>query len=91
MAGAAAIALSQAAFQVGPLTASLPAQSAADPLASVILGTVVLGERLPIDTGRVILFVITLGALIVATRALATPTAAAREAVEHQEPPPTRR
>lgn len=85
VAGVAAIALSQAAFQVGPLTASLPAQSAADPLSSVILGTVVLGERLPIDAGRVVLYAVTLGALIVATRALAAPTAAAREAVEHPD------
>lgn len=85
VAGVAAIALSQAAYQVGPLTASLPAQSAADPVASVILGTVVLGEQLPLGGARILAYAVTLGALIVATRALATPAAAAREAVEHHQ------
>ena len=85
VAGACAIALSQAAFQVGPLTASLPAQSAADPLASVILGTAILGERLPLDGPRVPLYLLLLGALVVATRALAAPAAAIREAAHGVE------
>jgi hypothetical protein len=85
VAGAAAILLSQAAYQVGPLTASLPAQSAADPLTSVLLGTLVLGEHIRVGHGRLLLYALTLAALIIAARQLAAPAAAGAPKTPRQE------
>lgn len=43
--------LVQSAFQAGPLRASLPTLNLADPLLSVVLGLVVLGERIRLGWG----------------------------------------
>jgi len=45
-AGATGLLLAQIAFQAGPLSASLPATAATDPLVSVVLGVVVFDEQL---------------------------------------------
>ncbi|GAB2915924.1 hypothetical protein GCM10027047_12150 [Rhodococcus aerolatus] len=42
--GAAGLIINQLAFQAGPLSASLPATSAVDPLASIVIGVVVYEE-----------------------------------------------
>lgn len=44
--GAAGLILNQLAFQAGPLSASLPATSAVDPLASIVIGVVVYDETI---------------------------------------------
>ncbi|MBH0776278.1 DMT family transporter [Nocardia bovistercoris] len=44
--GVAGLYLQQRAYQVGPLTASLPAVTIAEPLAAALIGTTVLDERL---------------------------------------------
>ncbi len=44
--GAAGLFLCQLAYEAGPLTASQPAMSAVDPLASVIIGVLIFDERL---------------------------------------------
>lgn len=44
--GAAGMLLGQLTFQAGPLTASLPATAAVDPLASIVIGVAVYGEEI---------------------------------------------
>ncbi|MEO6881850.1 MAG: DMT family transporter [Mycobacteriaceae bacterium] len=44
--GATGLVLNQLAFQAGPLSASLPATSAVDPLASIVIGVVVYDEQI---------------------------------------------
>jgi drug/metabolite transporter (DMT)-like permease len=44
--GAAGLVLSMTAFQAGPLPASLPVVATVEPVAAVLIGTVVFGERL---------------------------------------------
>ncbi len=44
--GPAGFAVNQVAFQAGPLSASLPAITAVDPLASIVLGVLLYDERL---------------------------------------------
>lgn len=44
--GASGLVLNQLAFQAGPLSASLPATSAVDPLASIVIGVVVYDEAI---------------------------------------------
>ena len=47
--GASALVLTQVAFQVGPLSASFPATEAAAPLVAVVLGVLLLQERVPVS------------------------------------------
>lgn len=47
--------IQQRAFQVGPLSASLPALTIGEPLGAVFLGMVVLGERLQVSGAGLIL------------------------------------
>lgn len=44
--GAVGMLLGQLTFQAGPLTASLPATAAVDPLASIVIGVAVYGEEI---------------------------------------------
>ena len=44
--GPAGLAVNQVAFQAGPLSASLPAITAVDPLASILLGVLLYDEKL---------------------------------------------
>ena len=52
--GALGIAVAQAGFQVGPLAASLPTQTAIDPVIAVLLGATVLGEHISSDPTHLI-------------------------------------
>jgi hypothetical protein len=76
--GMTGLGVAQAAFQVGPLTASLPAQTATDPLVAVILGAAVLSEHVAVTPARIIGYTTALTAVLVTARALAraTPRAA---------------
>jgi hypothetical protein len=69
--GGVAIAIGQAGFQVGPLAASLPAQTAADPVMAVALGARLLHEHLPLDANHVLGYGAALVTVSIAARALA--------------------
>lgn len=69
-AGVTGVYLQQKAFQVGPLAASLPAVTIAEPLAAVFLGMTVLDERLRTDAIGIAVCVVTVVVMIGATLAL---------------------
>ena len=69
--GAFSLLLNQLAFQAGPLSASLPAATAVDPVLSIIIGVVVYDERLPRGPQHVVLLVGLLLALCAAAVYLA--------------------
>lgn len=50
--GLGGVVLTQLAFQVGALAATLPANLSADPLTAVLLGGVLLGEHIPSGAGH---------------------------------------
>jgi drug/metabolite transporter (DMT)-like permease len=54
-AGATGIWLMQSAFNAGPLTLSLPAISAGEPLVGILLGVLVFGDRIQISPGELAL------------------------------------
>jgi hypothetical protein len=54
-AGAIGIWLMQSAFNAGPLTMSLPAISAGEPLVGMLLGAIVFGDRIQISPGELAL------------------------------------
>jgi drug/metabolite transporter (DMT)-like permease len=62
--GVMGIVLTQMSFQIGTLAATLPANLAADPFVAVVLGAVILHERLPISPGHVIAYALCLAAVI---------------------------
>ena len=62
--GGASIALTQVAFQVGELGASFPANLAADPVVAVVLGAVLLHERVPATPWAIIGYLVCLGAIL---------------------------
>jgi drug/metabolite transporter (DMT)-like permease len=78
--GAAAFTLTQVAFQVGALGASFPANESAAPFAAVLLGGLLLHERVP--TGPLVLlgYAACLAAIVVGTVRLANPPADQAEA-----------
>ena len=49
--GATGLVLNQLAFQAGPLTASLPATAAVDPLLSIVIGVAIYDEQLRVGPG----------------------------------------
>jgi hypothetical protein len=69
--GAVGIAIAQAGFQVGPLAASLPAQTAADPLIAVLLGASVLGEHVNHHGPVLVAYAAAFIAVVAAARELA--------------------
>jgi hypothetical protein len=69
--GAASTALTQVAFQAGSLAASVPANLAADPVLAVVLGAVLLHERLPLGGWHVAGYVICLAAILLGAIRLA--------------------
>lgn len=71
--GTAGIILTQMSFQLGTLHATLPANLAADPLTGVLLGVIVLRERIPIGAGHLIAYVACLAAVAAGAYRLADP------------------
>ncbi len=69
-AGVTGVFLQQKAFQVGPLAASLPAVTIAEPLAAVFLGMTVLDERLRTNAVGIAVCVVAVIVMIGATLAL---------------------
>ena len=80
MVAIAGTAFQQSSFRAGPLTASLPTMTIAEPVVGSVLGIVVLGEALrPGDTGWFTLIVAVV-VMVVATAALARGEAATASA-----------
>ena len=72
----AATAWEQSAFRAGPLTASLPAVTVAEPIVGSVLGVTVLGETLNTTNIGLVALGISVGVMIAATVALARSQAA---------------
>lgn len=72
--GGLGIVLTQVSFQVGALAASFPANKAADPVAAVILGAVLLREHVPSGGAHVCVYVLCLAAIVVGAVQLARST-----------------
>ncbi|OBH07031.1 MULTISPECIES: DMT family transporter [unclassified Mycobacterium] len=72
----AATAWEQSAFRAGPLTASLPAVTVAEPVVGSVLGVVVLGETLNTNAGSLIALGLSVAVMAAATVALAHSQAA---------------
>lgn len=75
----AGTAFQQASFRAGPMTASLPTMTVAEPMVAAVLGVVVLGETLrPTESGWFVLIAAVV-VMVVATAALARSEAATRQ------------
>jgi drug/metabolite transporter (DMT)-like permease len=74
--GVLGMALTQVSFQVGALAASFPANKAADPVAAVVLGAVLLHERVPAGPVHLLGYLLCLAAIVGGAVRLATPTRA---------------
>jgi drug/metabolite transporter (DMT)-like permease len=74
--GIAATAWEQSAFRAGPLTASLPAVTVAEPIVGSVLGVTVLGETLSTNTVGLVALGASVAVMIAATVALARSQAA---------------
>lgn len=66
-AGVAGFSLQQRAFQAGPLAASLPAVTIGEPLAAVVLGVLVLQERIEVGGGRGVVVAAAIAVMVVTT------------------------
>ncbi|WP_156687437.1 DMT family transporter [Mycobacterium sp. Marseille-P9652] len=73
----AATAWEQSAFRAGPLTASLPATTVAEPIVGSVLGVAVLGETLNTNAVGIVALSVSVAVMIAATVALAHSQAAA--------------
>jgi drug/metabolite transporter (DMT)-like permease len=69
--GGLGMALVQLAFQIGSLAASFPANEAAAPVAAVIMGALVLHQRVPAGAGRIVGYLVCLTVIVVAIARLA--------------------
>jgi drug/metabolite transporter (DMT)-like permease len=86
--GIAATAWEQSAFRAGPLTASLPAVTVAEPIVGSVLGVTVLGETLSTNNVGLAAIGVSVAVMVAATVALAHSQAAATPASD-QPPRPT--
>lgn len=68
--GVGATLLQQSAFHAGSLKASVPAMLVLEPVVAVLLGQVVLGEHLMVDTTKAVVLGIAVAAMTAATIAL---------------------
>jgi hypothetical protein len=74
--GTLGLTLTQISFQVGALAASFPANKAADPVAAVVLGAVLLHEHVPAGALHVLAYALCLAAIVAGAVRLARPPAA---------------
>ena len=76
--GGGGIVLTQLSFQVGALSATLPANLAVDPVVGVVLGAMLLREHIPHSPLHIVAYLACLAAVVAGTIELATsPTGAA--------------
>jgi drug/metabolite transporter (DMT)-like permease len=80
--GIAATAWEQSAFRAGPLTASLPAVTVAEPIVGSVLGVTVLGETLNTNGVSLVALGVSVAVMAAATVALAHSQAAGAPATE---------
>jgi drug/metabolite transporter (DMT)-like permease len=85
----AATAWEQSAFRAGPLTASLPAVTVAEPFVGSVLGVVVLGETLNTNGVGMVALGVSVAVMAAATVALAHSQAAAAPAAGETTSPTT--
>lgn len=85
----AATAWEQSAFRAGPLTASLPAVTVAEPIVGAALGVTVLGETLNTDNVGLVALGLSVAVMVAATVALARSQAAAAPSGEERREPTT--
>jgi drug/metabolite transporter (DMT)-like permease len=71
--GIGGIVLTQMSFQIGALGATLPANLAVDPLVGVLLGAIVLKERVPLSPGHVVAYAFCVAAVVAGAIRLADP------------------
>jgi drug/metabolite transporter (DMT)-like permease len=71
--GALAMTLTQVSFQVGALGASFPANESAAPVVAVLLGALLLHERVPISALSVLGYLVALAVVVLGTIRLANP------------------
>ena len=87
--GIAATAWEQSAFRAGPLTASLPAVTVAEPIVGSVLGVTVLGETLNTTAVGMVALGVSVAVMIAATVALAHSQAAGTAAADESPRPTT--
>jgi drug/metabolite transporter (DMT)-like permease len=87
--GIAATAWEQSAFRAGPLTASLPAVTVAEPIVGSVLGVTVLGETLSTEAVGMVALGVSVAVMVAATVALAHSQAAGAPAAEERPAPTT--
>jgi drug/metabolite transporter (DMT)-like permease len=87
--GIAATAWEQSAFRAGPLTASLPAVTVAEPIVGSVLGVTVLGETLSTNAVGMVALGVSVAVMVAATVALAHSQAAGAPAAEERPAPTT--
>ena len=83
--GGLGITLTQISFQVGALGASFPANKAADPVVAVVLGAVLLHERVPVGGLLIVGYLACLAAIVGGTIRLANPPGTGGSGVSHPE------
>jgi drug/metabolite transporter (DMT)-like permease len=83
----AATAWEQSAFRAGPLTASLPAVTVAEPIVGSVLGVTVLGETLKTNHVGLAALALSVAVMIAATIALAHSQATAKSAAPQPQSP----
>ena len=88
--GLAATAWEQSAFRAGPLTASLPAVTVAEPIVGSVLGVAVLGETLNTNDAGMAALGVSVAVMIAATVALAHSQAAGTPATDEKKRPTTK-
>jgi hypothetical protein len=71
--GSLGIALTQVSFQVGSLAAAFPANKAADPVAAVVLGALLLHEHVPAGPAHLVVYALCLAAIVGGAVRLAAP------------------
>jgi len=71
--GTCGIALTQVSFQIGSLAAAFPANKAADPVAAVVLGAVLLHEHVPATPADIVVYIACLAAIAAGAVRLAAP------------------
>jgi drug/metabolite transporter (DMT)-like permease len=89
--GIAATAWEQSAFRAGPLTASLPAVTVAEPIVGSVLGVTVLGETLNTNALGMVTLGVSVAVMVAATVALAHSQAAGTPAVRARPTPTTKK
>jgi drug/metabolite transporter (DMT)-like permease len=80
--GVGGMVLTQMSFQIGTLAATLPTNLATDPLMGVVLGEVLLRERIPLSAWHLLVYAL----CVVAVVAGAVRLAAAEDEIEPAEP-----